>query len=277
MRLWTNTPGMLATPKAREDTADRITVVTSTAEEEPELHFYEAENKKTEASVIVFPGGGYMCRAGYEGYGYAKFLNSIGMNAFVLDYRANPYRFPIPLLDARRAFRYVRHHAKDFGVDPNRLAVMGSSAGGHLAALLSTYTEPIAYEGTDEIDREAYLPNLQILCYPVIMSGAETHEGSYIALTGTQDRSVWQSYAPDRLVHAHTPSAFIWHTSDDGAVNVTNSYAYASALRAHGIKHEMHVFPCGPHGLGLAENSPYVARWKGMLTDHLRLIGYLPE
>lgn len=277
MRLWKETPAMLETPTEPQTPNDPMAVVTSRADEEPILHFYEAEHKVTDASVIIFPGGGYMCRAGYEGCGYARFFNSIGMNAFVLDYRANPYRFPVPLLDARRAFRYVRYHAKEFGVDPNRLAVMGSSAGGHLAALLSTYEEKIDFEGIDSIDEESYLPNFQILCYPVIVCGKEGHEGSYIALTGTQDRSVWQSYAPDRLVHAHTPSAFIWHTSDDGAVNVTNSYAYASALRAHGIKHEMHVFPCGPHGLGLAENSPYVARWKGMLTDHLRLIGYLPE
>lgn len=277
MRLWDETPAMLDRAKKVEDNANPMGVVTTAADEEPLLHFYEAEHKITDASVIIFPGGGYMCRAGYEGYGYARFFNSLGMNAFVLDYRANPYRFPIPLLDARRAFRYVRHHAKDFGVDPNRLAVMGSSAGGHLAALLSTYTEPIAYEGIDEIDCEDYLPNFQILCYPVIVSGAPTHEGSYMALTGTSDRTVWASYAPDALVHERTPSAFIWHTSDDGAVNVVNSYAYASALRGKGIKHEMHIFPSGPHGLGVADDQPYVARWLGMLTDHLRLIGYLPE
>ncbi len=277
MRLWKETPGMLTTPKKAEETVECVTVVASTADEEPILRFYEAENKRTEASVIIFPGGGYMCRAGHEGYSYARFLNSLGMNAFVLDYRANPYRFPIPLLDARRAFRFVRHHAKDFGVDPQRLSVMGSSAGGHLAALLSTYTEPIAYEGIDEIDEEDYLPNLQILCYPVIVSGAPTHAGSYAALLGTGDRTVWASYAPDRLVHERTPSAFIWHTSDDGAVNVINSYAYASALREKGIKHEMHVFPSGPHGLGLAPDNSYVARWQEMLEQHFRLIGYLPE
>lgn len=253
--------------------------VPGKGEEVPVLEYFPAEIKKTDAAVIVFPGGGYTMRAGHEGRGYAEFLNSVGIDAFVCEYRVAPHYFPLPLLDARRAVRYVRANAEEFGVDPQKLAVMGSSAGGHLAALVSTYTSPIEFEQEDEIDKIDPIPNATILCYPVIHKPDETkvsHMGSYRNLLG-EGRTDFDGYSPDLLVSDSTPPAFLWHTSDDGAVNVINSYLYASALRRHGIPHELHVFPHGNHGLGLAGNMPHVAQWSLLLVNWLADMGWISK
>lgn len=258
MKLWDNAPGLLT--------------------EEPGITFYPAENKKTDACTVIFPGGGYCCRAPHEGAGYAEFLNKYGMNAFVVDYRVSPARFPVELLDARRAVRFVRYNAEKFGIDKNKVAVMGSSAGGHLAALLSTYTDPIDYENLDETDSQPYLPDATILCYPVISDpsyGTETHVGSYESLLGAENLDKAKLYAPALLVNESTPPAFLWHTFADEGVNVKNSFNYASALRDFGIPCELHVFPEGRHGLGTAECIPHTAQWTGLLIEWFRDKGWL--
>ncbi len=246
--------------------------------EEPVLEYYPAEKKLTDATVVIYPGGGYVGRAGHEGQGYAVYFNSIGMDAFVCEYRVSPHRFPLPLLDARRAVQYVRANAEKYGVNPDKIAVMGSSAGGHLAALVSTYTDKIELEDADEIDGVDFMPNATILCYPVIHLPDETnvaHVGSFQNLLGEELIGEAEKYSPDLLVSDTTPTAFIWHTSDDAGVNVINSYLYAAALRRHGIKHEMHIFPAGHHGLGLAENAPHVAQWSGLMKNWLCDMGWL--
>lgn len=246
--------------------------------EVPVLEYYPAESKKSDAAVIILPGGGYEWRAEHEGRGYAEYLDSIGVDSFVCRYRVSPHRFPLPLLDARRAVRFVRANAEKFGVSPDRIAVMGSSAGGHLAALVSTYTGPIEFEGADETDSIDPTPNATILCYPVIHKPDETkvaHVGSFRNLMG--EDCEYDKVSADLLVNDKTPPAFIWHTSDDGAVNVINSYLYASALRRHNIPHELHVFPNGNHGLGLAGGAPHVAQWTKLLESWLGYIGWLTK
>ena len=243
-----------------------------------ELTYYPAATKKTAATVVICPGGGYANLADHEGKGYAGYLNSIGMDAFVLKYRVSPNRFPLPLNDARRAIRYVRYHAEKFGMDKNRIAIMGSSAGGHLSAMLSTYRGEIANENMDEIDREDYLPNAQILCYPVISTVDETiwHYGSMKNLLGEEQLDLQPTVSPDLIADENTPPAFIWHTAADGAVSVINSYSYATRLRELNVPVEMHIFPEGNHGLGISyEKNPYVARWAEMLREWFGLIGFL--
>jgi len=154
----------------------------------PTLEYYPAENKHASGTVIIFPGGGYARRAPHEGEGYAKFLNEQGMSCFVLQYRVAPTRFPYPLLDARRAVRYVRANAEKFGIDKDKIAVMGSSAGGHLAALISTYRGEIDGEGADELDNTDCLPNAHILCYPV--TDMDSHNGSYRNLLGENAKRI---------------------------------------------------------------------------------------
>lgn len=259
MLLWKNAPGM--------------------CEEIPTLEYYPAREKKTDAAVVICPGGGYSARAVHEGKGYAEFLNTLGMDAFVCQYRVSPHRFPLPLLDIRRAIRLVRAKAEVFGIDPNKIAVMGSSAGGHLAALVSNYKDPIDFEGIDEIDTQSCMPNAQILCYPVIHCPDEkkvAHVGSFQNLLGPDMEAEYPRFSCDDLVSEDTPQAFLWHTAADAGVNVKNSYLYAAALRTHNVPCEMHIFPYGRHGLGLAEaEAPHVAQWSRLLENWLSYIGWL--
>ena len=258
MQLWKNTPG--ACPEV------------------PEITYYAPTASPSDGAVVIFPGGAYRCRAPHEGKDYAEFLAAAGIHAFVVDYRVNPDHYLLPLLDARRAVRLVRAHAAQYGIDPHKIAVMGSSAGGHLAATVSTYTAPIPHEGLDEIDDHPFLPDATILCYPVICApdaDGIRHVGSYEHLLGGRNPELEPTVDPARNVTDTTPPAFLWHTAEDPAVNVINSYRYATALREHNVSTELHVFPYGHHGLGLAIDRPHVAQWSGLLLNWLRLQGWL--
>lgn len=236
------------------------------------MTYFEPENKVSRGAVVIFPGGGYWGRAEHEGKSYAGFLNKNGISAFVVDYRVHPNRFPLPLLDARRAVRYVRHFADSFGIDKDKIAVMGSSAGGHLASILCTYREAIEGEGADEIDREDFCPDKQILCYPVINLYDEkiAHIGSGDALIGDSlqnggDVELRKMLSANLIADEKTPEAFIWHTFSDELVDVQNTLQYATRLRQVGVCAEVHIYPYGRHGLGLADEErrmePHVALW----------------
>lgn len=233
------------------------------------LEYYPPIQKSTDVAVVIFPGGAYQARANHEGEGYARLLNTFGITAFVVNYRVFPNHFPAPLLDARRAMRFVRFKAEEFGIDKNKVLAMGSSAGGHLTALLSTYCEDLAEE-KDDLIQEEYLPNGQILCYPVISSEESiSHKRSFENLLGDlyEKRA---EYSPDLLVNQTTPPAFIWHTAEDDCVPCINSYRYAEALTKQKILVELHIFPQGGHGLGLAPNFPYVAQWTTLLRNWIK-------
>ena len=230
------------------------------------IDYYKPIQKSSKTAVVVFPGGGYRDLAEHEGAAYACLLNSFGITAFVVNYRVAPHRFPAPLLDARRAMRFVRFYAEKFEIDKNKVFAMGSSAGGHLVALLSTYCGDIREE-KDVLSDEDFLPNGQILCYPVISSDEKIfHEGSYRNLLGDLYENK-EDYSPELLVSASTPPAFIWHTSQDGAVPCINSYRYAEALWKMNIPCELHVFPVGGHGWGVAPHSPFVNQWTQLLRS----------
>lgn len=233
------------------------------AHEQGTLDCFLPEKQTCRAAVVILPGGGYEYLAEHEGKGYAEFLNSHGIAAFVCQYRIAPqYSFPAPLLDARRAIQYVRHHAGAFGIDPQKVYIMGSSAGGHLAALTSTYTAPLPGEDMDEISREDFLPNGQILCYPVIhLSGEYAHEGSAKNLMGKAYPQLTPELSPYLIAGEKTPRAFIWHTFQDGHVNAINSLDYARRLRQLEIPVEMHIYPMGHHGQGLAADIPRTCEW----------------
>lgn len=240
--------------------------------------YYPAKEKKTDAAMIIFPGGGYTGLADHEGKDYATLLNEFGMDAFVLYYRVAPNAFPKPLLDARRAVRHVRANAEAYGIDPNKIAVMGSSAGGHLAALISNYRAALPEEAEDELLSVSPLPNASILCYPVVALSdlAVTHVGSCINLLGVGGLPRAKEVDPLYLVDEKTPPAFLWHTSDDAVVNVINSLRYGEALRRHGVPFEMHVFPHGLHGLGYTKAPENIKAWTGLLRTWLDEIGFFP-
>lgn len=254
MNLWDKTPGL--------------------CEETPILTYYPAKEKKSDAAIVIFPGGGYTHRAIHEGKGYAEFLNEAGYDAFVCDYRVSPHTFPLELLDARRAIRTVRYYADKYGINKSKIIVMGSSAGGNLAALVSTYTKPIEYEGIDDIDKEDFLPNGQILCYSVISLADNNigHAGCTEYLLGKSQLDKAVELSPELNVTDTTPPAFFWHTSEDPVVNVINAYLYATALKKHNIPTEMHIFPYGGHGLGTAPKDPHIAQWTELLIKWLKLM-----
>lgn len=253
--LWESTPGL--------------------CEEIPKITAYIPDDKKSDAAIVIFPGGGYAMRADYEGEGYAKFLAENGYTAFSVDYRVLPHRFPLPVLDGRRAVRFVRYNAEKYGIDKKKIAVMGSSAGAHLAATLSNYYEPIDFEGTDSVDSEDFVPNAQILCYPVISLCDEKimEKGSANNLLGELWTDKKDGLSPEQTVSERTPKAFIWHTFNDNIVNVKNSLVYADRLKDFGIAAEMHIFPEGEHGLGLANGDDrikkHVSQWSKLLLNWL--------
>ena len=238
----------------------------------PTLEYYPAEIKKGNGCVVILPGGGYGMRAAHEGEGYARFLNSLGIDSFVCQYRVSPYRFPYPLLDARRAMRYVRANAEKYGIDPNKIAIMGSSAGGHLAEMTGVYREKLEGEGVDALDEVSHIPSAMILCYPV--TDFASHNGSYRNLLAENLDSLSATVDPTTIAPTDTPPVFIWHTETDTCVSIESTYRFVSKLHSLNVRCEMHVYPEGHHGLGIAEDNPCVSRWTRDLTFWLGYMGY---
>ena len=245
------------------------------AEDTPTLAIYLPEASAANGTaVVVCPGGGYAHLAmDHEGRQVAEWLNERGSAAFVLKYRLGPrYGHPSPLLDAQRAIRYVRARASELGVDPSRIGVWGFSAGGHLAATVSTQAAPGAPDAADPLERHSSRPDFTILAYPVItMTESFAHAGSRLHLLGEDfDPDLAEQLSNEKQVTADTPPAFLFHTDDDGPVPADNSVAYYLALRAAGVPAELHVYQSGPHGVGLAPDDPALSSWPDRLEDWLR-------
>ena len=249
----------------------------SIGQEEPTLTPYLVEDGKPHGAVIVCPGGGYAHKADHEGGPVAKRMNEQGYHAFVLDYRVAPYRHPAPLMDAHRAIRYVRYHAEKFNVKPDKIAILGFSAGGHLTCSAATLWDNGNAEAEDPIDRVSSRPDLFVPCYPVASLTHFWHEGSAKNLLGEDfhDVKLRRLLTAEFQVNEQTPPAFIWHTAEDGAVPVENSLRLANALVAHNVPVSMHIFPYGPHGVGLGrETSPLAEEWSYLLGEFLGTMGF---
>ena len=250
--------------------------------DKPKLTVYLAPASiATGAAVLVCPGGGYVNLASdHEGKQIAEWLNSLGVSAFVLQYRVGPrYHHPVPLQDAKRAMRMIRSRAKAWGVDTNRIGVLGFSAGGHLASTLATHFDDGLAGAADPIDRESSRPDFAVLCYAVIsLRDPAAHAGSRWHLLGDFPSPVLvDSLSNERQVTSRTPPTFLWHTADDGAVPVENSLQFFSALRAAGVPAELHVFPHGRHGLGLAKGDPSVSQWPQLCARWMDGLGMLKK
>ena len=227
----------------------------------PTLQAYLPDpGKATGASVVICPGGGYGGLAAHEGNDYALWLNDHGIAGFVLKYRlgSGGYRHPVMLNDAARAIRTVRAKAGEWGVDPKRVGIMGSSAGGHLASTILTHFDGGKPDASDLIERQSSRPDLGILCYAVITMGTHTHQGSKNNLLGSDPSpELVKLLSNEQQVTAQTPPCFIWHTFEDTAVPVENSLDFAAALRKAGVPFDLHIYQKGQHGMGLAAKPPF--------------------
>lgn len=248
----------------------------------PALTIFEPRQGTANGSaVIIFPGGSYkILAADLEGREVADWFTARGFTAFILSYRltSHGYVLPVPLLDARRAIQTVRARAADYHIDPDRIVVIGFSAGGHLAALAGTQFVEGQPDAADAIDRVSSRPDFLVLGYPWIGAiSSDTSHLSYCKIYDLMDQceALRAAYSPDLFVTAKTPPTFIYHTFSDQTVPVEQSLRFYEALVKAGVPSEMHIFANGPHGTGLGKGNAALDQWPGLLETWLRAQGLL--
>ncbi len=229
---------------------------------QPTMTLYLPENSGSikpvskRPTVVICPGGGYGITADREAEGVAFKFVAKDCNAVVVRYSCVPARFPCQLMEVAWAISKIRENAEEWKVDTDKIAVMGFSAGGHLAASYGTLWNRDFIKEYFSFENGENKPNGMILCYPVITSGEKAHKGSFKCLLGekNEDPELLELLSPEKQVGDDTPKAFIWHTFEDGGVPVENSLLMASALAEKKINTELHIFPHGWHGLSLCNN-----------------------
>jgi len=251
-------------------------------EDEPVLFMSAPADKSaaTSTAVIVLPGGGYGHLAmDHEGKQIAEWLNGFGVTAFVLKYRMSTtgHRHPVPMMDGQRAIRLVRARAKEWNIDPNRVGILGFSAGGHLASTLGTHFDSGKADGDDQLDRVSSRPDFVVLCYPVIsFKEGFSHSGSRKNLLGdSPDPKLVESLSNETQVTKDTPPTFIFQTSEDTGVPAENCVAFYLALHKAGVPAEMHIFQNGKHGVGLGRDIPGTSEWPGLCKKWMEVRGLL--
>ncbi len=250
------------------------------AGDQPRLRLYRVAADQPTAAVVIFPGGGYGHLAvAHEGEEIAAFFNRLGVTAAICIYRHRGsgnagagYGHPIPLLDAQRAIRTLRATAEHWNIDPQRIGIIGFSAGGHLASTMSTHFDAGQPDSQDPVDRVSSRPDFAILAYPVIsFDKPHTHRGSQRNLLGDHpDAELLQSLSNENAVTAQTPPTFLFHTAEDKAVSAENSLQYFSALLRAGVPAELHVFESGRHGIGLAAEHGGASAWPQLCAQWLK-------
>jgi acetyl esterase/lipase len=253
--------------------------------DKPSLTIYLPDTEKaTGAAVVIFPGGGYGHLAmDHEGHQIAQWLNSIGVAGFIVKYRHRNsgagYGHPAPIQDAQRAIRMVRSRAKEWGVDPGRIGIIGFSAGGHLASTAGTHFNTRYSEPVDEIDRSSCRPDFMILMYPVIsFTEWYTHKGSMVNLLGKNpDKDLMESFSNEKQVTPETPPTFLVHADDDKVVPAENSVAFYLALRKAGVPAEMHIYEKGGHGFGPGIGKGACSSWMARCADWMKGRGLLKK
>ena len=241
----------------------------------PQLELYPVPSGAPTGFVVVCPGGGYGGRAAHEGEPIARMFNAAGIAAGVVSYRVSPHRYPVPQMDAMRAIRLVRANAAAWNVIPNKVGILGFSAGGHLAASVAVLADHGDIGSADPVARQSARPDAAILCYAVVSFGEWGHRGSQNNLLGPLPApGMVERMCTEKQVDAQTPPTFLWHTADDGAVPVQCSLLFAQALALHKVPFELHVFPQGRHGLGLATDDPIVSQWPALCVKWLKKMGF---
>jgi acetyl esterase/lipase len=248
------------------------------ANDKPTMTIYlPAKEKAAGSAVIIFPGGGYTHVAiDHEGHQVAHWLNDLGIAAFVIDYRhwGKGYRHPAPIQDAQRAIRTVRNRSAEFGIEPNKIGIIGFSAGGHLASTAGTHFNEKFYEPLDANDTSGARPDFMILIYPVISLGPISHSGSRSALLGgNASQEMIEKFSNEKQVDSNTPPTFLVHATDDKTVPVENSIAFYQACKKARVPVEMHIWQNGEHGFGLGKPGTPVSRWPALCADWINKMG----
>ncbi len=249
--------------------------------DKPKLHI-SVPAKQNGTAIVILPGGGYRHLAmGHEGKDIAKWFNSLGIATFICDYRhrGKGYGHPAPMQDAQRAIQWVRSQAKKWNIEPNRIGVIGFSAGGHLASTVSNHIAKGNTDASDLIARQSSRPDFAILCYPVIAFGEPfAHLGSQRNLLGnTPTAADIKKYSNEKQVTAQTPPTFLWSTADDRVVKVQNCLSYFQSLRKYNVPAELHVYPTGRHGLGMAKGNASVSKWTTACENWLHTQGLMTK
>ncbi|HEX7742634.1 MAG TPA: alpha/beta hydrolase [Sphingobium sp.] len=256
---------------------------SDSAAETPTLTLFRPQfNTENGTAVIVAPGGGYMALSMIlEGRQVADWFTSRGITAFLLQYRVGPKaHLPIPLLDGARAVRYVRANAARFKINPNRIGMIGFSAGGHLTAMTAGKVDAGIATSSDPIERVSSRPDFAILGYPWLEGTAiePTGKSEYCRFQGTAcDSKRYIQYRPINDVTENFPPTFIYHTTTDSIVHANGVVSFYQALVAKKVPVEMHVFANGPHGTGLGGADPALTRWPELLEEWLRGQGLLKK
>lgn len=246
----------------------------------PSIRIYQPKTGTANgAAVVVCPGGGYSILAtDHEGHQIAKWFARNGVTGVVLKYRhTKKYNHPIPLQDAQRALRIVRHQAEALGINTTRIGIMGFSAGGHLASTVATHFNETELNADDPIDKHSSRPDFAILGYPVVSLRTPVgHRGSALNLLGDNPSEEMLDHLSNHTqVTAETPPAFMFHTNGDKGVPAENSLQYFSALRKAGVPGEIHVYQDGPHGVGFGEGHPGLETWRDRLHAWMKSSGFL--
>ena len=285
MKYWISLTSLLlvisafAAPKT-ENLYKNVPLAKGTGEADtPTLTLYLANNEQaTGTAIVICPGGGYGNLAmSHEGHQVAQWLNSVGVSAFILKYRHGPvYNHPVPLLDAQRAIRTVRARAEEFNIYPDRIGILGFSAGGHLASTAGTHFDSGKPNG-DDIDKVSSRPDFMVLVYPVItMDDKYTHQGSKRNLLGENpDEKLVKLLSNETQVTENTPPTFLILTDEDKTVPSPNGVEFYLALHKAGVPAEMHIYEKGPHGFGLAPFDPVLSQWPNVCVTWLKGRGFL--
>ncbi len=241
-------------------------------------HFPPAPGSAVHTAVIICPGGGYARLAiAKEGNELVRHLNRVGVDAFILKYRLAEYGHPAPLQDVLRAVRLVRSRANEFGIRPDRIGVLGSSAGGHVAASAATLFDAPEGRTGASLDATSGRPDFIALLYPVItMEPPFVHAGSRRNLLGDHPASgLVERLSADRQVTKDTPPTFLVHTMEDASVPLENSLLFYQALRRAGVPAEMHLYEKGPHGFGTRSDLGPTSGWPERLEEWMRSRGWM--
>ena len=260
--------------------------VTAKADgDDPQLLITRVKSAEPTAAVVILPGGGYGGHAmGHEGYEFAQWFHSLGITSAICTYRlrgkgndGKGYGHPAPMIDAQRAIQTLRSRAKELNIDPDRVGVIGFSAGGHLCSTVATKFAEAKPDSDDPVQRVSSRPDFSILCYPVIgFDKPYSHKGSQRNLLGENpDPELVASLSNEDQVTKQTPPTFLFHTQADTVVPVENSIEYYLACKRNGVPAEMHIFTEGRHGVGLAKGLPGAQQWPALCADWLTRIGMI--